>query len=205
MLGAVVLEHPPQVRKAADRDDVADEDRRAQDALDEPEQQRRAELVLDQARGGDRDDEEEPDRERQRAGDRQRPGEPSDRLRGGALLGLELGVGRDAERPKADFQRLAECDDASNHRQAQQTVAVCPRDQRLGGDLDLTRCATEPGAPIGIDQVLGAGLSNRDRPGRDAPHHHALEHRLATDGGVAQGDRHAVGHARGVDLWGLGD
>ena len=66
MLGAVVLEHAAQVGQAADRDDVADEDRGPQHALDEPEQQRRAELVLDQAGGADRDDEEEPDRERQR-------------------------------------------------------------------------------------------------------------------------------------------
>ena len=109
-----------------------------------------------------------------------------------------------AERPKADFQRLAERDDTSDHRQAQNTVAVCPRDQRLGGDLDLAGCATEPGAAIGIDQVLGARLSNRNCPGRDPPHHHALEHRLTTDGGVAQCYRHAVGHARGVDLGGLG-
>ena len=73
MLGAVVLEHPPQVAQAADRDDVADEDRGAQDPLDEPEQQRRAELVLDQAGRADRDDEEEADREDQRQRDRQRP------------------------------------------------------------------------------------------------------------------------------------
>ena len=63
MLGAVVLEDPAQVGQPADRDDVADEDRRPQDALDEPEEERRAELVLDQAGDGDRDDEEEADRE----------------------------------------------------------------------------------------------------------------------------------------------
>ena len=63
MLGAVVLEDAAQVGQAADRDDVADEDRRPQHPLDQPEEQRRAELVLDQAGGADRDDEEEADRE----------------------------------------------------------------------------------------------------------------------------------------------
>ena len=63
MLGAVVLEDAAQIGQPADRDDVADEDRGSQDPLDEPEQKRRAELVLDQAGRGDRDDEEEADRQ----------------------------------------------------------------------------------------------------------------------------------------------
>ena len=147
MLGAVVLEHPAQVRQPADRDDVADEDRGPQHPLDEPEEQRRAELILDQAGGGDRDDEEEADRQRHREGDRQRPGEAADRLRLLPVLLHELGVGRDRERPEADLQRLAERDDAADHRQPQEPVALRPRDERLGGDLDLAVGACAPRPP----------------------------------------------------------
>ena len=158
MLGAVVLEHPPQVGQAADRDDVADEDRRPQHALDQPEQQRRAELVLDQAGGADRDDEEEADRERQREDDRQAPGEAADRLRLLAVLLDELGVGGDRQRPEADLQRLAERDDAADHRQPQEPVALGPGDQRLGGDLDLAelgprRCPSGTGLRTATAQV----------------------------------------------------
>src|SRR4051812_2906060 len=53
-----VLNPPPQVAQAADRDDVADEDRGAENPLDEPEQERRAKLVLDQAGRAHGDDEE---------------------------------------------------------------------------------------------------------------------------------------------------
>ena len=119
MLGAVVLEDAAQVGQAADRDDVADEDRRPQDPLDQPEEERRAELVLDQAGGADRDDEEEADREHQREDDRQAPGEAADLLLLAVLVLVELRVGGDRQRPEADLQRLAERDDAADHRQPQ--------------------------------------------------------------------------------------
>ena len=66
MLGAVVLEHAAQVAQARERQQVAEEDRRAQQALDEPEEERGAELVLDQRGDADRDQEEQPDREHDR-------------------------------------------------------------------------------------------------------------------------------------------
>ena len=69
VLGAVVLEHAPQVGQAREQPQVAEEDRGAHDALDDPEQERRAELVLEQAREADRDDEEQADRERERDDD----------------------------------------------------------------------------------------------------------------------------------------
>jgi hypothetical protein len=78
VLGPVVLEDAAQVGQAADRDDVADEDRRCADPLDQPEEEGRAELVLDQAGEADRDDEEEADRERQRERDRQPPDPAAD-------------------------------------------------------------------------------------------------------------------------------
>ena len=55
-----------------------------------------------------------------------------------------------AERPEADLQRLAERDDAADHRQPQEPVALRPGDERLGGDLDLA----ERGRPA----LVGPGL-----------------------------------------------
>ena len=167
--------------QAADRDDVADEDRRPQHPLDQPEEEGRAELVLDQAGQPDRDDEEEADREQQREGDRQAPDPAADLFLLALLVLLELGVGGDRQRPEADLQRLAEGDDAADHRQAPEPVALRPGDDRLGADLDLA-----------------LGRAHRDRPDRDAAHHHALEHRLAADRRVALGDQRAVGHAQRI-------
>ena len=152
------------------------------DALDEPEQDRRAERVLEQARDADRDDEEEADRERERRGDGQAPGEAADLLALAVLVLLLLGVGGEGERAGADLQRLDERDDAADDRPAQRPVALRPRDERLGADLDLA-----------------VGLADRDRPGRDAAHHHALEHRLAADRRVPGADGQAVGHSHRVD------
>ena len=64
---------------------------------------------------------------------------------------------------------------------APEAVALRPGDERLGLDLDLA-----------------LGVADRDRPDRDAAHHHALEHRLAADRRVALGDQGAVGHAQRV-------
>ena len=41
----------------------------------------------------------------------------------------------------------------------------------------------------------GSGLRTRHRPRRHATHHHALEHGLTPDGGVALGDECPVGQA----------
>ena len=119
-------------RQAADRGDVADEDRRAQHPLDQPEEEGRAELVLDQAGQPDRDDEEEADREQQREGDRQAPDPAADLLLLALLVLLELRVGGDRQRPEADLHRLAEGDDAADHRQPPEPVALRPGDERLG-------------------------------------------------------------------------
>ena len=168
-------------RRRESSDEVAEEDRRAQDALDEPEQQRRAELVLDQARQADRDDEEQADGEQQRDDDRAGPHAARDLL---LLLG-QLGVGGDAERLEADRQRLDERDDAADDRQAQRAVAL-----EHGGRAGTTVTSISPraassGSRPSPSHLLGQRLADRDRPGRDAAHHHALEHGLAADGRVA--------------------
>ena len=122
-----------------------------------------AELLLDQAGEQHRHDEEQADGQRQRGDDRQRPGALADRL---LVLG-GLRVGAHLERLEADRERLAERDDAADHRPAQRAAAAHPRDDgmRLDGDL--------------------AVLAGRHRPGGDAAHHHALEDGLAAHGGVA--------------------
>ena len=120
MLGAVVLEHAAQVAQAREREQVAEEDRRAQQALDEPEEERRVELVLDQRRQPDGDQEEQPDRQQDRDDDRARP---TCRRRSPASSSRQLRVGGDAERSEADLERLAERDDAADDRQAQHAMA----------------------------------------------------------------------------------
>ena len=153
----------------------------AQHPLDQPEEEGRAELVLDQAGQPDRDDEEEADREQHREGDRQAPDPAADLFLLALLVLLELGVGGDRQGAEADLQRLAEGDDAAQHRQPPEAVALWPRADRLGADLDLA-----------------VGAAHRHGPDRDAAHHHALEHRLAADRRVALGDQRAVGHAQRV-------
>src|SRR5205823_11823954 len=65
-------------------------------------------------------------------------------------------------------------------------VAPEPRDERLGNDLDrAARGLGRVEAPVVAD-LIGEGLPHRDRPGRDAAHHHALEYRLSADGRVAR-------------------
>ena len=113
--------------KAADRGDVADEDRRAQQPLDQPEEERRAELVLDQAGQPDRDDEEEADRQQQREEDRQAPDPAADLLLLALLVLLHLRVGGDRQRLEADLHRLAEGDDAANHRHPPERGGAWPR------------------------------------------------------------------------------
>ena len=181
MLGAVVLEDAAQVRQAADRDDVGDEDRRSQNPLDQPEEEGVAELVLDQAGQPDRDDEEEPDRQRHREDDRQPPDPAADLLLVALLVLLQLCVGGDRQGAEADLQRLAERDDAADHRHPPEPVPLRPRNQWFGAELDLA-----------------LGVAHRDRPGRDAAHHHPLQHRLPANRRVALGDQGAIGHAQRI-------
>jgi hypothetical protein len=189
VLGAVVLEHAPQVAQAREQHEVAQEDRGADDALDQPKQERRVQLVLDQARQADRHDEEQTDREGQGDDHRARPHAARDLL----LLVGQLRVGRDPERLEADDQRLDERHDAAHDRQAQQAVALEHRGQRKRLDLDVAVSAAlgVDGALVG--ELLGQRLAHGDRPGRDAAHHDAFEHGLAAHGGVALGDQPPVG------------
>src|SRR4051812_16310492 len=174
VLGAVVLEDPPQVGQARDERQVAEEDRRAQDALDEPEQDRGVERVLDEAREPDRGDEEEPDREPQRHDHRADPG-PAPDLLGLAVPVAELRVGRVLERAEADLERLAQRDDPADDRQPQRGVALQPRDERPRPDGDLA-----------------LGRADGDGPRRDATHHHALEDGLPAHGRVPARHQAAV-------------
>ena len=180
MLGAVVLEDAAQILETADRSDVGNEDAGAQYALDQPEKERRAKLVLDQAGEADRNDEEEAHRKQHREGDGQAPNPAADLFRL-ALVVLELSIGGDCKSSEADLQRLAEGDHTTQYRQAPETVARGPGADRLGADLDLA-----------------VRTAHRHGPDRDAAHHHALEHRLATNRRVAFGDQGAIGHAQRV-------
>ena len=68
------------------------------------------------------------------------------------------------------------------------------------GRLTATRDAPVGGQAV-LEGVMMRGVStwavavrkppaeDRDRPGRDPPHHHALEHGLTADGRVARGDQ----------------
>ena len=141
----------------------------------------RAELALDQAGQPDRDDEEEADREDQREGDRQAPDPAADLFRLAVLVVLDLRVGGDRQGAEADLHRFGEGDDAADDRHPPEAVALRPRGERLGLDFDLA-----------------LGCADGDGPGRDAAHHHSLEHRLAADRRVAFGDQPAVGHAQRV-------
>ena len=73
-------------------------------------------------------------------------------------------------------------------------VLLEDRGERERGDLDLA-----VGPALGVDAVLGDLLGQRlahgHRPRRHATHHHALEHGLTPDGGVALGDECPVGQA----------
>jgi hypothetical protein len=76
---------------------------------------------------------------------------------------------------EADLQRLAQRDDAAHDRQLERAAAAGPGDDR-----------------VRLDGDLAAGGAGRDGPRGDAAHHHALEHGLAADGGIALDGRKAV-------------
>ena len=72
-------------------------------------------------------------------------------------------------------------------RQPQDLVALRPATERLGDHLDVAErrlCRIELSVLM-LGALLGARLAHRHGPGRDAAHHHALEHGLAADWGVA--------------------
>src|ERR1700742_1007514 len=57
--------------------------------------------------------------------------------------------------------------------------------------------ALRPGLQrLGLDFDRALGCTDGDGPGRDAAHHHSLEHRLPADGRVAFRDERAIGHAK---------
>src|SRR5205085_7775873 len=97
VLGAVVLEHAPEISEAAQQQQIAQEDPRADQALDEPEEERGVELVLDQRREADRDQEEQSYGEQDRYDDRAGPHTAGDLV----LLVRQLGGGGDSERSDA--------------------------------------------------------------------------------------------------------
>ena len=131
MLGAVVLEDAAQVGQAADRDDVADEDEgsgipsTSQKSSAEPSQS----LIRLVAPTGIT---KKSPTARAIESAIVRPHPAADLLLLALLVLLELGVGRDRQRLEADLERLAERDNPSDHRQAQDAVPLRPGDDRLG-------------------------------------------------------------------------
>ena len=82
VLGAVVLEHPPEIADSRDRPDVGEEDRDPDRLFDQHEHDRAAELILPDARDRHGQDEEQADRERERQEHRKAPGPLRDLLVG---------------------------------------------------------------------------------------------------------------------------
>ncbi len=119
----------------------------------------------------------------QREHDRARPGAAADLLLLALLVGRAPARWRRCRAPEADLERLGQRDHAAHDRQAQQPVALGPRDERLGDHLDLAVRALL-GVGLAGRELLRRGLAHRHRPGGDAAHHHALEHGLAADRGV---------------------
>ncbi len=124
--------------------------------------------VTDRERVGEerRADLEDGEREADRDGEGEEERPAPDLLGlGVALLRIERGVAcRDRESAKADRERLAECDDAADDRQAQCPVA---RRERVDRAADV--------------RDLAVGLADGDRPVPRAAHHDALEDGLAAD------------------------
>ncbi len=192
MLRAVVLEDALEVGHARDQPQVPEEDRDADQLLDDHEHEPVRDRVREQVGQAGRQQEEQADREHQREHDRARPRAAADLLLLAVLVRRHLRVGGDAERAKADLERLGQRDHAAHDRQAQQAVALGPRDERLRDHLDLAARALLGVGPAGRELLLRR-LAHRHRPGRDAAHHHALEHGLAADRGVLGGLPHLAG------------
>ena len=184
MLGPVVLEDALEVAHARDQPEVADEDRDPDRLLDQHEDDRVRQEMANQRRDPDRQQEEQAYGEDDRHHDRPGPGAAAHLHVG--LLGLELGVGRDAERLEADLQRFDQRSNASDNREAQPAMALQRGDERLGHHLDLAERRLGRLEPVALLQLLRRRLAHRDGPGRDAAHHHSLENGLPADGSVAR-------------------
>ena len=162
VLGAVILEHPLQVRQQPDQHDVADQHGHADQALDDDE--RVGAVDRQPAREQRRPDLEERQREadRDHEGDDDLPardlGRDLDRLALGTLLGLLLHrvVGGDGECAKADRERLTECDDATDHRQPP--------------DADGAASARRPTSSPRRSRRSACGRRQTTRPGRASSH-----------------------------------
>ena len=143
------------------------------------EDERVRDRVLEEVGEAGRQQEEQADREQQREDDRARPGAAADLL----LLALSSGgICALAEMPSALKPIFSDSPSATTPRMigSRSSGGACPRDERLGDDLDLALGAA-PRAELAGLELLRRGLAHRHRPGGDAAHHHALEHRLAAD------------------------
>ena len=115
------------------------------------------------------------------------------------LAGWQLRVGGDPERAEPDRHRLPQRHHPAHDRQAQRAVALQRGGEGKRRDLDLPFRRLIDRALV-LLQLLGRRLAHRHRPVGDAAHHHALEHRLPADGGVALGVQLPVAAAFGGDL-----
>ncbi len=172
VLGAVVLEHAPQVLDLGDDREIEKEDADAHAALDRPEQVAVPDPAAEQPREEQRRHEEEADGEGE--GDDERAAEL---LAAELLLLLADGlVGRHREGAHPDDQRLHERHDAAHDRRLEDRIALHPADE---GEL------------VDADGVVGA--AHGQRPVADAAHHDAFDDGLAADLGASRpqgGQRH---------------
>ena len=176
--------------------EVGQEDRDPHQLLDHHEDERVRDRVPEEVGQPGRQQEEQADREQQREHDRAGPRAAADLLLLALLVGRDLGVGGDAERLEADLERLAERDHAAHDRQRAAAVPLATRTRAARRSPrsrpwrpPWSRARRRPSCSLG-------GLAHRDRPGRDAAHHHALEDGLAADRGVAEASRVLAGTRR---------
>ena len=162
VLGAVVLEDAPDVRRAPDEQQVAEEDRDPDQALDE---------VLDEAvvDAGGRDDgdeqrqqEEDPDRRPARVSASMRAIEP---LPSSTPSSCGLDVRAADEPARADDERLVQDDEAADERPLRPARAVEAGVEALGGEDDVA-----------------VRVAQRDRDRVATAHQDALDEGLAAVG-----------------------
>ena len=158
VLGAVVLEHAPQVAASA-RAATGSRGRSPVRRIPSTIQNRKAEpswsLKISEA---DRHDEEQADRERERGDHGADPHAARDRL---LVLG-QLRVGGDAERLEADLQRLASATTPRMIGQRQHAVASSTR--RAGTTGRRSRRARPRPWQALLAELLGQRLADRDGP-----------------------------------------
>ena len=158
--------------------------------------------MLDQARQADGDQEEQHDREDERYDHRAGPDDLRDLLRLGRLIRVgALRADRVLRSPPAGSCAFAEISRArkpitieppsatiaAHDRQAQEAVAASSRSPAgtlvtsISPIAAVLRGDSSPSAELRFRR----GLAHGHRPVGDAAHHHALEHRLTADGGIA--------------------